>query len=285
MPKNKVTKMVLFLLGLTTIIGNPAPATAQKRHYAIEKFKSSDVPLKILKVDNLKSVDFPSGLEIEVQNISSKPIYFIRLGVFFPEVLGDNGNSYVISLKYGNRKLIDINNSPALEDVPIQPGKTHVLKVPTERADGFKAFVKKRNIPTNKTLSISLRIDTINFGDGTGFEAGGSPYHRRASAVYQPLESKSREVFSMKIGFMPNLPVARVSLPRACQDCEGIINCGRWKIIHDPNTHFCVGAGDLICEYDASEIDSERPCTRLRQHPGWCTFATYCPDDYLDEVC
>ena len=27
MPKNKVTKMVLFLLGLTTIIGNPAPAT------------------------------------------------------------------------------------------------------------------------------------------------------------------------------------------------------------------------------------------------------------------
>lgn len=281
----RVATLVLFMGGLTALSGNSDSAAAQGRRHTIEKFASSDVPLKIVRVDNLQSANFPSDLEIEVKNVSSKPIFYIRLGVFFPEVLGDNGNSSVITLRYGNPKLINIKNRPHPEDIPIRPGGSHVFKVPAEQADGFKKFVRTRNLPVDKILSISLRIDTINFGDNTGFTSGGLPYPNRASRTYHPLEGRRKEVVSMKIGFMPARPKASVSLLRACQNCQGF-NCGRYRIESDPNDgHFCTGAGGVICEVDIAVEDPEVICQRRETHQGWCTDLTPCFNEFLNPTC
>lgn len=58
--------------------------------------------------------------------------------------------------------------TPKPQDVPIQPGETHVFKLSKPRADGLKSFAKDEGVPPLNGVLVYFHF--ISFGDGTGWE-------------------------------------------------------------------------------------------------------------------
>jgi len=132
-------------------------------------------PLAIKKVTNLQSANFLRDLEIEVKNISDKPIYYFRIHLKFPDIRPINGRGYGFSLFYGDLKLINLDVRAGSQDVAINPGETYVLKVREEIWRGFEDFKSQMNLPPSDTNRMELYLQEVNFGDGTGFRSG-RPY-------------------------------------------------------------------------------------------------------------
>ena len=156
-----------------------SPAFAQERTYEIYVCKVGrcagyQMPLAVAEVRNLHNAQWWRDLEIEVKNISDKPIYFIRLGVLLPDTTNSpNGlGGWGVSLRYGRPALIDIARHTESDDVPLKPGESYVFKIP-ENVQG--TFSKRPEALTRRVL---FRIDTINYGDGTGVVGGGAPTSR-----------------------------------------------------------------------------------------------------------
>lgn len=154
----------------------PAPTSAQQRAYELDACKAApcagqEMPLAVAQVRNLQGRHWWRDLEIEVKNVSDKPIYYVRLGVSLPET-ADGGRVWGVFLRYGRPELIDIALRAESEDVPLRPGESHVFKIPEEVRATFSEQ------PEHLTRRLRLRIDTVSFGDGTGVEAGGVPAFR-----------------------------------------------------------------------------------------------------------
>ena len=77
-----------------------------------ENREFKDIPLAITKVSKLQSDTWYKDLEIEVKNISSKPIYFILAYLDFPDVPVPADGVYGIALEFGARRNIDYRNDP-----------------------------------------------------------------------------------------------------------------------------------------------------------------------------
>ncbi|HYJ86362.1 MAG TPA: hypothetical protein VEW46_09920 [Pyrinomonadaceae bacterium] len=139
------------------------------------------VPLKI-KVKNVNSKKWVHDLEVEVTNTSEKPVYFLSLYVTLPEVKGLLGSKVGFWLRYGRVELMEFSTVPNSDDVPIQPGKTHVFKIPESSAKGWDHLREKEGRPEPKIIEIIFQV--LNFGDGTGFlDTGGTPVniHKKLS--------------------------------------------------------------------------------------------------------
>jgi len=166
--------LALTMLGLNQVAlskkGQP-PA----RQYSVMTFHSPNAPIEIRKVNNLQGEHVLRDLEIEVRNVSEKPIYYIRLGLFFPEVKM-NGKTYAIALSYGRLEMVSLHELAGPDDKPLQPGESYVFKVPDPLWKGFDHHLSQINMPAADVHAIKLRLDTISFGDGTGYEAGGVFY-------------------------------------------------------------------------------------------------------------
>jgi hypothetical protein len=131
------------------------------------------LPLKV-KVKNLNSKKWMHDLEVEVTNTSDKPIYFLDFHIMLPEITSPSGNNIGFALRYGRIQLVDYTTPIEPDDVPIQPGETHVFKVPESSANGWEAFKTKENKPEPK--KVRLIFQQINFGDGTGYGDAGGRY-------------------------------------------------------------------------------------------------------------
>lgn len=111
--------LILTALCLVPAGSQAAPAggqaLARARRHAVEKFHSPHVPLAIHRVGNLQGGRFIDGLELEVKNISPRPIYYIRLGVSFPDFKVD-GKTYGFFLRYGRDELVDIDTRAGPND-------------------------------------------------------------------------------------------------------------------------------------------------------------------------
>jgi len=139
---------------------------------------SPDLPVRIVAIRNLhvgkdlRVEHWFRDLEIEVRNISPKPIYFIDLHVRFPDVDMDRGKLR-FPLRYGRIELAKFDAPLTPDDVPIMPGGTHVFKVPASMSvRGFEVLMSERKIPESATKKIELIFQLINFGDGTGYDSG-----------------------------------------------------------------------------------------------------------------
>ena len=83
----------------------------EKRTFKTRDFK--DMPLAIPEVRNLQSETWYKDLEIEVKNISAKPIYSILAYLQFPDdKVQGNGVSGIV-LVFGENKYIEKNRRPA----------------------------------------------------------------------------------------------------------------------------------------------------------------------------
>lgn len=102
----------------------------------IDNLVPKHVPIKIkLKEDKeraLKDMNndkWTSDLELEVTNISDKPIYLLELWVEMPEIISENGHRVGFTLRYGRAAFVDFDARPIPDDKPIQPKETYVFKI------------------------------------------------------------------------------------------------------------------------------------------------------------
>ena len=150
--------------------GMVGPRTAHSQNEE-RKFKCKEfpnMPVRVRRVRNLQSDTWPNDLEIEVENVSDKPIYFINAALIFPDDPAPNGDSGII-LKYGKSENMDVARIAEAEDEHLDPGKRVSLVVDTIYKKGLLA--KQKRTPENlKRFELSFGI--VSFGDGTGFEAG-----------------------------------------------------------------------------------------------------------------
>lgn len=139
---------------------------AQERKLKIKDF--ADMPVVVREVRNLQSKTWHKDLEIEVKNVSDKPIYFILAYLIFPDDKATNGEVGV-RLTYGTPENIRIRRIADSKDLHLDPGETYVFTVPVMFRKGFEARHKKY---TGLDKNLLLRFALISFGDGTGFEVG-----------------------------------------------------------------------------------------------------------------
>jgi hypothetical protein len=165
---------LLIILGIASIFiikaiyatdqiqSNEAP---NERKLKVKQFK--DMPLEV-KVKNLQSKTWHKDLEIEVKNVSNKPIYFILAYLIFPDDKVPNGD-VGITLHFGKRENILITHLADATDTHLDPGETYVFTIPEPERTGFQGRHKKY---PGLDMSLLFRFGLISFGDGTGFEVG-----------------------------------------------------------------------------------------------------------------
>jgi hypothetical protein len=138
----------------------------QDRNLKVKEFK--DMPITVREVRHLKKDTWYKDLEIEVKNVSKKPIYMISGDLSLPDTTADSrgDGSYGIPLLYNANKNIWDRAEPG--DPHIDPGEVYVFKIPEDLQRGLKEY--HQTMPwLVKRLKLSFPL--ISFGDGTGFEA------------------------------------------------------------------------------------------------------------------
>lgn len=227
------------------------------------------LPIKIKiknpeKAKDLENDRWLADLEIEVKNTGTKPIYFLRLGLSFVDVKRDSGTRIGYSLVYGRSGFIKITTErPTPEDVPIEPGGTHVFKLHEDYVKGwnwYRTQVEKKPHPKK----IEIFFSDLSHGDGTGYATNGGvpiPNLPKKKSSYENEQNGSGTVtaaagclparppdlpFIFAFSFLPAgfLPVsfspakagnslAGATPPQTC--CPGEPNCQKIKLVESGN--------------------------------------------------
>jgi hypothetical protein len=143
------------------------------------------MPVAVKEVRNLQKGEdeWFRDLEIEVENISDKPIYFNSLGIEFPDIPAPQPETRAdettpsrsttgVGMRFGALRLGDVRNLATADDTPLKPGEAHVFKVPDGFVQGFESMKKNGKVPPDGSKNIVIEFNTISFGDGTGYIAG-----------------------------------------------------------------------------------------------------------------
>ena len=160
-----------------------APVTEERTFKVLSspRMRASN-PVEIAEVRNLKSENWLQNLEIEIENKSSKPIYFLHIVLSFPDVplrpIEGALRNQVITLEYGNPRLMKRNEFTTSEDVPINPNEKFTFKIPESKWKGFEAVLAESNIQKSSIKTINIRIYKLSYGDGTGWKLGGVPFSK-----------------------------------------------------------------------------------------------------------
>jgi hypothetical protein len=138
--------------------------------------------IKIKQARNLNSERWVDELEIEIENLSHKPIYYLSMTLKLPEVPTPLGY-YAFSLRYGDPRLNDFAEQASPKDKPISPGETYVFQVPAHVKPGLKKYLIEAKIPEAATKRLELSIHDISHGDGTGVHYFGIPISRKKARM------------------------------------------------------------------------------------------------------
>ena len=166
--------LLLVLCGIG-IVSSTAQSPQQAKERQLEDRIPNHLPIKI-KIRNLNSEKLARDLEIEVENRSDKPIYYLGLLLILPDVITENNHHLGFPLQYGRGDLIDYSVPIQQDDVPIKPGESYAFKIPEHLQQGWEKFVTRHPLQKDKMRKVRLVFQSLNFGDGTGFGTiGGVP--------------------------------------------------------------------------------------------------------------
>src|SRR5215208_1116515 len=170
--RNLAALLISSLFSLVVVCGfvvSGAQSEEKAEREVVEKIpKHLPIKVKVRKPEKLKDAtneDWLGEVELEVTNTGTKPIYFLDLDIFMPDVFAPNGLNFGYRLSYGRGALIAFGEPVRPDDVPLQPGEVVVLKVPAADAEGWKRGRAKSKMTNPK--KIELLFIQINFGDGT----------------------------------------------------------------------------------------------------------------------
>ncbi len=162
----------LCLFSLTT--GTQVIQAAQQERTC--KVYEQSIPkgvLEITKINNLQSPSFPQDFEVEVKNISNKPIYYININATLPEA-----SPYGFILKYGRREIAGFELAEE-KDVPLLPGKSVILGTDTPLRQNRMPRFKDNDAEWARAMSrVNVSFQYLHFGDGTGYMMS-KPYPRK----------------------------------------------------------------------------------------------------------
>lgn len=157
-------------------------APVEGRRVEVEKLPRmpAESTVGIVAIRNLQNEHWIRDLEVEVQNNSARPIYYLRIVLSYPDIprtsdMDGVERGIVTSLEYGRRELLDVYQRATSEDKPIRPGERYVLRHSEPIWKGLEDFLAEKDIPQSATKRIRLRMRTFSFGDGTGYR-GGAPF-------------------------------------------------------------------------------------------------------------
>lgn len=196
-----------------------------KRVLKVREFK--DMPVVLNEVRNLQSDTWYKDLEIEVKNVSSKPIYSILIYLDFPDVQVAAGVSG-ITMDFGLNKYIDISVMAEPGDLHLNPGDTYVFTIPEQYRKGLRW--KQEHTP-ERMKKFGLHYAVISFGDGTGF-AIDEPADYRLKRPNGSAEKNHHSNNRKNLGFIRAPPQ------------DGCGTCGRYAF--DSQLHRIVGIGTMI---------------------------------------
>lgn len=176
----------LFPLALVTlalvVLGTPwskshSLAFQESNVRQIQIQRKNNHPVAIKQIRNAQSDHFLQDVEIEIKNLTNKPIYYVRLNMRFPDIEVEPKRYYGFSLYYGDIKFDRIAELASPQDQPIPPGGTTILKVPNNIWEGFEGYKSDKHLSPALTNKVEIRLEEVSFGDGTGYEYG-KPYPR-----------------------------------------------------------------------------------------------------------
>jgi len=173
--RNLAPLTILFLFSLVAVCGFVASraqqSPAEDEREGVGKIpKHLPIKVKIKKPEKLKDAeneDWLGELEVEVTNTGTKPIYYLYISVFLPDVFAPTGHPFSLGLQYGRTALVALDEPVRPDDVPLRPGEVVVLKVPAEQARLWRRGRERGDRPNPK--KVELIFSDLNFGDGTGF--------------------------------------------------------------------------------------------------------------------
>lgn len=161
----------------TPLIVNHPPASQESNVRQIKIIRSSDHPIAIKQIRNAQSSDFLQDLEIEIQNVSDKPVYYVHLHMRFPDIEFAPKQHYGFSLHYSDLKFDQVGELASPKDQPIPVGGTYIFKVPISICKGFETYKTKKSLSQAATNKVEIGLMEVSFGDGTGYEYD-RPYPR-----------------------------------------------------------------------------------------------------------
>ena len=171
------------LLVVTGIQSTPeAAARAQTTEHPVQRRTLEilgygyQLPVQIAAVRHFQAEHWMRDLEIDVKNISGRPIFEVDLALFFPDDRDSANNVYGVNLSYGRPELMDPGRRPLPDDKPIGPGEAVVLKVDDRLANGYEQHLLSGTVDESASRRVRIAVMAVNFGDGTGFINGGVPY-------------------------------------------------------------------------------------------------------------
>jgi hypothetical protein len=174
--------LTLAVLTLALVTGSFEPGLTQsaKTERKINTRTFHGMPLKVKEIRNLqKEEGWFRDLEIEVENISDKPLYYIGLTIEFPDIhpslfdpTAPANATTGVWLAFGPPRLGDVKNLATPDDISLKPGETYVFKMMEGWALGFESIKKTKNLPPQAMDKMNMKFDAISFGDGTGYVAG-----------------------------------------------------------------------------------------------------------------
>jgi hypothetical protein len=154
-----------------------SPGLAQERVLKVESFPNN--PLVIEPISNLQSEHWVRDLKIKVTNRSTKPIYYLNVGIAFPNIAGPPedkhepryGDKYSFNLWWGQTRLVH-KRIATPDDASIRPGESHFLTVPDDKWLACERYTTQKSVPQSATKNVVLVVWVVGFGDGTGFKDG-----------------------------------------------------------------------------------------------------------------
>lgn len=173
--RNLFALIVFSLLSLVFAFGlsfSRAQSGGQKeeREVVYKIAKHLPIKVKVKKPEKLKDAeneDWLGELEVEVTNTGTKPIYYLNISVYLPDVFAPSGLNNAFRLKYGRDGLFSLSEPVRPDDMPIQPGGVVVLRVHENSVEAWKLL--RAGGERTKPKKIEFRFNDLNFGDGTGF--------------------------------------------------------------------------------------------------------------------
>ena len=135
------------------------------------------LPIEIVAVRNLvKRTHWLRDLELEIKNVSYKPIYGVYFVLSLPDDKDTPNSSYGVHLEYG--RFFHPGQPASADGKPIATGETVLLKVDEPLWSGYENHLAHVTLSEQASYKVRLMVLAINFGDGTGFINGGVPYPR-----------------------------------------------------------------------------------------------------------
>lgn len=165
--------VALTCVALLTPSGSTQSSQAERKA-EIRKFEGT--PVVIMEVRNLRNENWLRDLEIEVKNVSDSPVYFISVSIHFPDISSDPPKPWRavagFSINYGDWRLINLKERASPQDVSLMPGGTYVFRVPDAHVKGLEHVKRRKGVGDEATKRIELGVNTVSFGDGTGYVGG-----------------------------------------------------------------------------------------------------------------